>query len=91
MTELKEVPYQIAYRVPPGDNWQINDVNGKPAPDTPVINGLVEVLSTYMRRTGYKGAYKLDPLGGKLYILKEEKVEVKRYTSDYSDFYGDGG
>lgn len=91
MTELKEIPYQIAYRVPPGDNWQINDVNGKPAPDTPVINGLVEVLSTYMRRTGFKGSYKLDPLGGKLYILKEEKVNVNPPVSDYSDFYGDGG
>lgn len=91
MTEIKEVPHQIAYRVPPGDNWQICDLNGKPAPDTPVINGLVETLSTYMRRTGFKGKYNLDPLGGKLYILKEEKVEIKPVQFDYSDFYGDGG
>jgi hypothetical protein len=91
MTEVKEVPYQIAYRVPPGDNWQLCDINGKPSTDTPPIFGLVEVLSTYMRRTGYKGTYKLDPLGGKLYILKEVKVDIKPPTPDYSDFYGDGG
>jgi hypothetical protein len=91
MTELREVPHQIAYRVPPGDNWQLIDVNGDPVIGSPPITGLVEVLSTYMRRTGYKGSYKLDPLGGKLYILKEEKVEIKKHTPDYSDFYGDGG
>jgi hypothetical protein len=91
MTEVKEIPYLIAYRTPPGDNWQICDVNRNPAPETQVINGLVETLSTYMRRTGFKGSYKLDPLGGKLYILKEEKVEVKSAQIDYSDFYGDGG
>lgn len=91
MTELREIPHQIAYRVPPGDNWQLIDVNGDPVIGSPPINGLVEALSTYMRRTGYKGSYKLDPLGGKLYILKEEKVEIKKHTPDYSDFYGDGG
>jgi hypothetical protein len=91
MTEVREVPYQIAYRVPPGDNWQLVDINGNPVLDTPVITGLVETLSTYMRKTGYKGTYKLDPLGGRLYILKEEKVDIKTSTPDFSDFYGDGG
>jgi hypothetical protein len=91
MTEIKEIPYQIAYRLPPGDNWQICDVNLKPAPESPPINGLVQTLSEYTRRTGYKGSFKLDPLGGGLYILKEEKVKIVSNTVDYADFYGDGG
>lgn len=89
MKEVKETPYQIAYRVPPGDNWQLCDVNKTPSPDTSPITGLVETLSTYMRKTGFKGSYKLDPLGGKLYILKEEKVVNKKKTPEYLDFYGD--
>jgi len=90
MTETKEVPYIVAFRVPPGDNWQLVDINGNPVLDTPVITGLVETLSTYMRKTGYQGSYKLNPLGGRLYILKEEKVDNKAPAPDYSDFYGDG-
>lgn len=79
-TEVLEELQLIATRVPPGDNWELLVDKGK------VINGIVNTLSTYLRKTGYKGDYRLAPLDGKLYSIKEKTVEVQ---PQLLDIYGE--
>ena len=70
----------IATRVPPGDNWKVL-ATGE------VVEGLVTALTMYLRATQFKGHYRLEPLNGKLYAIKEEKV-VKE--PQLFDLYGEG-
>ena len=49
--ELIESNVLIASRIPPGDNWEL--VIDK---DT-VVEGLVQALTTYMRKTKFKGHF----------------------------------
>ena len=62
--EIVENSKLIAVRVPPGDNWElvIDKEN--------VIEGLVQTLTQYMRKTKFKGHYRLEPLNGKLFIRR---------------------
>ena len=73
---------EIANRVPPGDKWTLND-NPKE-----VIEGLVETLNEYVRKTKYKGDYKLAPLQGKLYIINMKEVDEP--DPIVYDIYGEG-
>lgn len=66
MTE--EVLELIAKRIPPGDNWKLE------IDQSTVIEGLVGTLTEYLKRTGFKGHYRLAPLDGKLYAIKEEET-----------------
>jgi len=68
-TKIHEVKELIAERVPPGDNWELVIDRDN------VIEGLVQALTQYMRKTKFKGHYRLEPLNGKLYALVEE-VEI---------------
>ena len=60
----------IAIRVPPGDNWTLE------IDKSVVIEGLVPTLTEYLKRTGFKGHYRLAPLDGKLFAIKEEEVQA---------------
>ena len=73
----------IALRVPPGDQWElvIDKEN--------VIDGLVQALTQYMRKTKFKGNYRLEPLKGKLYAIKEEQIDVKEPEPERFDLYGE--
>tara|TARA_R100000027_G_scaffold66613_1_gene62912 strand:- start:177 stop:434 length:258 start_codon:yes stop_codon:yes gene_type:complete len=73
----------IAERVPPGDKWElvIDKEN--------VIDGLVQALTQYMRKTKFKGNYRLEPLKGKLYAIKEEQIDVKEPEPERFDLYGE--
>jgi len=71
----------IAIRVPPGDNWELETNKGE------VIEGLVPTLTTYLRTTGFKGHYRLAPLDGKLFAIKEQEVEKEEFVYD---LYGEG-
>jgi len=63
---------EIANRVPPGDKWE---VNGK------VYNSLTEALNAYYVESTVKpSAFRLEPLKGKLYVIREEEFEVKPKT-----------
>jgi len=73
---------EIANRVPPGDKWSLKD---KPKE---VIEGLVETLNEYVRKTKYKGDYKLAPLQGKLYIINMKEVDEP--DPIVYDIYGEG-
>jgi len=80
-TEVKEL---IAVRVPPGDNWElvIDKEN--------IIEGLVQALTQYMRKTKFKGHYRLEPLNGKLFAIKETEVIVPEPEPEVWDLYGEG-
>ena len=73
----------IAERVPPGDQWElvIDKEN--------VIDGLVQTLTQYMRKTKFKGNYRLEPLNGKLYAIREEEVDITEPEPERFDLYGE--
>ena len=75
----------IARRQAPGDRWRLVDENHKPYGE--VIEGLVETLSVYMRNTGHKDGYRLEPLEGALMAIEwrdPEPPPPKTY-----DLYGE--
>tara|TARA_R100000951_G_scaffold13343_2_gene10576 strand:- start:2862 stop:3119 length:258 start_codon:yes stop_codon:yes gene_type:complete len=82
-TKVHEVKELIAERVPPGDNWElvIDREN--------VIEGLVQALTQYMRKTKFKGHYRLEPLNGKLYALVEEVEIIDEPEPEVWDIYGE--
>lgn len=68
----QEKNIEIANRVPPGDRWEIN---GK------IYNSLTEALNAYYVESTVKpSAFRLEPLKGKLYVIREEEKEVKPKT-----------
>lgn len=81
--EIIEEIELIAQRVPPGDKWEllIDKEN--------VIEGLVQTLNQYVRKTKFKGHYRLEPLNGKLYAIKEEQIEVPEPEPEVWDLYGE--
>lgn len=81
MTE--EYTELIATRVPPGDNWTLSS-----DPKQEVIAGLVNVLNFYVKRTKFKGEYRLAPLDGKLYAIRER--QAKEPEPELFDLYGEG-
>ena len=42
-----------------------------------------------MRKTKFKGNYRLEPLQGKLYAINVEQVEVKEVEPEKFDLYGE--
>jgi len=72
----------IAKRVPPGDRWTLEK-----DPNDEVINGLVETLNKYVRAMGFKGEFRLAPLQGRLYAIKEVDVEPPKPAT--YDLYGE--
>lgn len=82
-TEVVEKNELIAVRIPPGDNWEL--VIDKET----VIEGLVPTLTQYMRKTKFKGHYRLEPLNGKLFAIRQEEVEVKEPEPEKFDLYGE--
>ena len=80
---VEEIKELIATRIPPGDKWELVIDQGT------VIDGLVMTLTTYMRKTKFKGHYRLEPLEGKLYIIKSQEVEVEEPEPMVFDLYGE--
>ena len=83
MAQVEEENILIAERVPPGDNWKLV------IDQTNTIEGLVQALTQYMRKTKFKGNYRLEPLQGKLYAINVEQVEVKEVEPEKFDLYGE--
>ena len=73
----------IAVRVPPGDNWELVIDQGN------TIEGLVMALTMYMRKTKFKGNYRLEPLNGKLFAIKAFEEEVEQPEPMIFDLYGE--
>ena len=81
--EVVEKNVLIAERVPPGDNWKLV------IDQTNTIEGLVQALTQYMRKTKFKGGYRLEPLQCKLYAINIEEIEVKEVEPEKYDLYGE--
>lgn len=81
--ETIETSVLIAERVPPGDQWEL--VIDKDN----IIDGLVQTLTQYMRKTKFKGNYRLEPLNGRLYAIKEEQIDVQEPEPEKFDLYGE--
>lgn len=81
--EVVESNKLIAVRVPPGDNWKLQIQDGE------TIEGLVPTLTQYMRKSGFKGHYRLEPLNGKLFAIKQEEIEVEEPQPKKFDIYGE--
>jgi len=82
-TKIHEVKELIAERIPPGDNWELVIDRDN------VIEGLVQALTQYMRKTKFKGHYRLEPLNGKLYALVEEVEILEEPEEEVWDIYGE--
>jgi hypothetical protein len=82
-TLIEEENELIALRVPPGDNWELVIDKGN------TIEGLVMALTMYMRKTKFKGEYRLAPLAGKLYAVKKHEIEVEPEEPMKFDLYGE--
>ena len=80
---IEEEKELIATRVPPGDNWEL--VIDKET----VIEGLVQTLTQYMRKTKFKGHYRLEPLNGKLFAIVEEEITLPEPEPEVWDLYGE--
>ena len=81
--ELLEHNELIAERTPPGDKWELVIDRGT------IVEGLVMALTTYMRKTKFKGHYRLEPLNGKLFAIKTEEVPVEIAVPEKFDLYGE--
>ena len=67
----------------PGDNWELVIDQGT------TIEGLVMALTMYMRKTKFKGHYRLEPLNGKLYAIRTEEIEIEEPEPMKFDLYGE--
>ena len=83
MKEVIEEHELIAQRTPPGDNWELTIDRGT------IIEGLVPTLTAYMRKTQFKGHYRLEPLNGKLFAIKEKEVFIEEPEPEKFDLYGE--
>jgi len=81
--EVKESNKLIAKRLPPGDRWElvIDKEN--------LIDGLVPTLTQYMRKTKFKGHYRLEPLHGKLFAIETEVIDIPDPVQEKFDLYGE--
>ena len=80
---IEEEKVLIATRVPPGYNWELAIDQGT------TIEGLVMALTQYMRKTKFKGHYRLEPLEGKLYAIQAHEVQVEVEEPMKFDLYGE--
>ena len=80
---IEEEKELIATRVPPGDNWELVIDQGN------TVEGLVMALTMYMRKTKFKGEYRLAPLDGKLYAIKKQEIELIEPEPMKFDLYGE--
>jgi len=83
MKEIVEVNKLIAERVPPGDKWELVIDRDN------VIDGLVKTLNNYVKKTKYKGHYRLEPLNGKLFAIIKNEIEIEEPEPETFDLYGE--
>ena len=86
MTEFQTVENKqlIADRVPPGDRWALTA-----DPSRKVYESLTDSLEAYFQQTQFNAAFYLDPIGGKLYAVKREEVEIQPEPIKEFSFYGE--
>jgi hypothetical protein len=83
-TKIVEHNELIATRRAPGDNWLLVDDDKKI-----IHKSLTDTLEAYLGATSFKGEYRLDPLGSKLYAIKTSEEEIKPEPIKRYNIYGD--
>ena len=86
MSEFQTVENKqlIADRVPPGDRWALTA-----DPSRKVYESLIDSLEAYFQQTQFNAAFYLDPIGGKLYAVSREEVEIEPEPIKEFSFYGE--
>lgn len=82
--KIEEHNELIANRVPPNDRWTLVGDSKKE-----VHKSLTDTLEAYFHNTGFKGAYRLDPLDSKLYAIHSNEVEIPKEKPKQYSLYGD--
>jgi hypothetical protein len=83
MTEIQEKLIEIAQRVPPGDQWKVNNVNA-------VQKSLTDALEAWFQIATVKPkAFRLDLAQGKLFAILPEEVEIQEPEPKKYSIYGD--
>jgi len=82
-TEVKEKLIEIGRRVPPGDQWEMSNVNA-------VQKSLTDALESWFQINKVKPkAFRLDLAQGKLYAIFTEEVEILEPEPKRYNIYGD--
>jgi len=83
---IKNVEYNelIAVRVPAGDRWKLVD-----DPKKVLYTSLTDTLEAFFHKTGFKGAYRLDPLDSKLYAIQTQEEVIKIEEPKEYGIYGE--
>ena len=86
MSKVEYIENQIliANRQAPGDRWKLAD-----EPNGQIHTSLTDTLEAYMRKTGFQGHYRLEPLESKLYAIGVEEVEIKPEPIKTYSLYGE--
>jgi hypothetical protein len=83
MTEIQEKLIEIAQRVPPGDQWKVNNVNA-------VQKSLTDALEAWFQIATVKPkAFRLDLAQGKLFAILSEEIEIQEPEPKKYSIYGD--
>lgn len=83
-TKIIEQNVLIAERVPPGDKWSLIG-------EETVHPSLTDTLEAYMRKTGFRGNYRLEPLNSSLYAIDAEEIEIEKPKEKVYSIYGEYG
>ena len=83
-TQIIENNVLIANRVPPGDKWILIG-------EEEVHPNLTDTLEAYMRKTGFRGNYRLEPLNSCLYAINAEEIKVEKPKEKIYSIYGEYG
>ena len=83
-TKVIERNELVATRVPPGDRWTLVEDSKKI-----IHKSITDTLEAYLEKTGFKGEYRLDPLGSKLYAIHATEEEVKPKEEKMYSLYGE--
>ena len=86
MSEIQTIEQKqlIADRVPPGDRWALTA-----DPSKAVYESLTDTLEAFFQKTQFNAAFYLDPIGGKLYSVKRQEVEIEPEPVKEFSFYGE--
>lgn len=83
MKKETKVNYElIATRRPPGDKWSLEE-------QSVVYNSLTDTLEAWFQIHQENVSFKLDPLNSKLYVIREEEIEIKPEPPKRFSLYGE--
>ena len=84
-TEIQTTYDLIANRVPQGDRWRLvqDGANGV------IHKSLTDALEAWFQQNQEQVSFRLDPLNSKLYVIREQEVEIKPEPVKTFSLYGE--